>query len=401
MKIAIIGTYPPRQCGIATFTQDLFRSLAANAIGKHGIFAISDGSEYVFPQEVVFIIDKENINSYFAAAQLINERYDACIIQHEYGIFGGETGKYIIDLLVKLKVPVITNLHTVLQAPHSNEYRILNQLAKLSTKITVMTQKAVEMLENIFHIDKEAVSVIPHGVPRFDGNQSLAKKKLGLEHKKIMLSFGFVGRSKGLETAIKAIAKIQEENFVYIILGSTHPNTLREEGESYRNTLMDLVMTLGIGHKVQFVNHFATEELLKQYLTACDIYVTPYPNENQISSGTLSFALGAGAAVISTPYRYATDLLADNRGLFFPFNDSDALATVINGLLENPYKLERYRNNAAQYGKQMLWETVGKRQLELAENLCAKKASSTICLERDVQKHTITSLFENQNRLSS
>lgn len=401
MKIAIIGTYPPRQCGIATFSHDLYHSLPRSLANEHHIFAVSDGSEYVFPEEVTYIIEKENLESYIQAAHVINNSFDACIIQHEYGIFGGETGSYIIDLLQHLNVPVLTNLHTVLENPHHNEYRILRELAQYSSKITVMTSRAINMLETIYQIDRSQVSLIPHGVPNFDCDQEMAKRKLGFQNKKVMLSFGFLGKSKGFETAIQAVSEIENDDFVYIILGSTHPNVLKHEGDSYRHDLMDMVMALNIGHKVQFVNQFASEKLLKEYLSACDIYVTPYPNENQISSGTLSFALGAGAACISTPYWYAKDLLADDRGLFFPFNDAHALSSVVNDLLDQPEKMHYYRNNALEYGKQMSWANVGKKQFQLLNELCTAPKASTICFNDTVQQNNITNIFHSNKRLSS
>lgn len=401
MKIAIIGTYPPRQCGIATFSHDLYHSLPWSLPNDHRIIAISDGSEYVFPDEVTYVIDKGNLNSYIVAAEIINKTFDACIIQHEYGIFGGETGNYIIDLLKHLKVPVVTNLHTVLEHPHANEHRILREIALYSSKVTVMTRRAIDMLEKIYQINSEKVSLIPHGVPNFDCNQEIAKKKLGFQNKKVMLSFGFLGKSKGFETAIQAVSQIEDDDFVYIILGSTHPNVLRTVGDSYRHDLMEMVMALNIGHKVQFINQFASEKLLKEYLSACDIYVTPYPNENQISSGTLSFALGAGAACLSTPYWYAKDLLADNRGLFFPFNDADALANIINDLLANPEKMQYFRNNALEYGKQMSWANVGNRQFQLLNDLSTAPKSSTICFSDNIQHNNITTIFQRTKRLSS
>lgn len=400
MKIAIIGTYPPRQCGIATFTHDLYQSLQYSSNQDHRIFAVSDGSEYVFPEEVTYVIDKENLNSYFQAAEIINETFDACIIQHEYGIFGGETGKYIIDLIKNLKIPLVTNLHTVLEQPNPFEYRIIRQLGQYSSKLTVMTQRAIDMLEKIYQINPESIALIPHGVPQFECDQEIAKKKLGFQNKKVMLSFGFLGRSKGFETAIKSVANIEDDDFVYIILGSTHPNVLRTEGDTYREDLMEMVMNLNIGHKVQFVNQFASEKLLKEYLSACDIYVTPYPNEHQISSGTLSFAVGAGTACISTPYWYAKDLLAEDRGILFPFNDANALSTIVNDLLANPAKMLYYRNNAAAYGKQMSWANVGKCQLALLKEL-SDQNTTTISLNNAVQHHVVTPIFQTNNRLSS
>ncbi|UIR57451.1 glycosyltransferase family 4 protein [Sphingobacterium sp. SRCM116780] len=403
MKIAIIGTYPPRKCGIATFTQDLYKSLIILSDEKHGIFSISDGCEETVPTEVSFIIDKDDVNSYHHAAQLINQNYNACLIQHEYGIFGGETGCYIIDLLQKLTVPVATNLHTILQNPSINENKILCQLAQYSDKITVMTPYAIQMLKEIYQIEEEKITFIPHGVPEFTYNQKIAKERLGLQDKKIMLSFGFVGRNKGFETALEAIANVEEEDFVYIILGTTHPNILKEEGEFYRLSLIDKAKKLAIDHKIQFINSFASEELLIKYLNACDIYVTPYPNENQISSGTLSFAIGAGAAVISTPYWYAKDLLAEERGLLFPFKDAKALSLIINQLLKDPDLLKRYRSNAANYGAQISWLNIGKLQLNLIESLQQDRAVSTPSSYITKQNKLVAPMFptSNHHRLSS
>jgi glycosyltransferase involved in cell wall biosynthesis len=316
-------------------------------------------------------IERDNVNAYIQAATLLNHTFDACIIQHEYGIFGGKSGDYIIDLLCCLTIPVVSNLHTVLATPSSKEHKVLTELICLSSKVTVMTQHAIDILNDVYHAFGEKIALIPHGVPQFDHRQEFAKRNLGLEGKKIMLSFGFLGRSKGFETAIEAVAAVKDPNFCYIILGSTHPNVLRDEGESYRDSLQDKAKTLGISDKILFINRFASEDLLVQYLSACDIYVTPYPNKNQISSGTLSFAIGAGAAVISTPYWYAKDLLANDRGLLFDFRDTNGLAVLINKLLNNPDLLAQYRRNAASYGKHMSWSNVGKMQLQLLHELTA------------------------------
>lgn len=369
MKTAIIGTYPPRQCGIATFTQDLFRSITKSSTHRHGIIAISDGTEKLFPEEVDFVIEKNNLKCYIAAARYINATYDACIIQHEYGIFGGISGDYVLALAKSLDLPLISNLHTVLENPTDSEKAVLQHLTQRSHKVTVMTQRAITMVRDIYSVPEDKIKLIPHGVPDFSYDQHNAKKSIGYPDKKIMLSFGFLGRNKGFETAIEAVASVHDDNFVYIILGSTHPNILREEGESYRASLIQKTEDLGISDKVKFINCFASEALLKQYLSACDIYVTPYPNEQQISSGTLSFAIGAGAAVISTPYWYAKDLLTENRGLLFDFKNAHQLADLINQLLENPTLLAKYRKNAAAYGKQICWKNIGKQHLALLESL--------------------------------
>lgn len=360
MKIAIIGTYIPRRCGIATFTHDLFQSLQHIHKCTPAIVAVSDGSEMSFPDEVKLIIERDNIASYRDAASYINADFDVCVLQHEYGIFGGKSGDYILELTRQLNIPVIANLHTVLKSPSVDEKNVLQRLALKCEKVTVMTPFAIQILTDTFGIKSDRIAHIPHGVPVFDFDQKSAKKKVGLSGKKVMLSFGFLGPSKGYETAIEAVAKVKDDDFVYVILGTTHPNIVREHGEIYREHLEQKVAELDIVDKVKFVNYFATEKLLVEYLSACDIYVTPYPSENQISSGTLSFALGAGAAVLSTPYWYAKDLLADNRGLLFDFKDPVGLSALINQLLDDPEMLQRYRCNAASHGKKLTWANVGK-----------------------------------------
>src|SRR5690606_14280947 len=274
--------------------------------------------------------------------------------------------------------------------------KVLRQLAQYSNKVTVMTKRAVEMLNHIYHIDRTKIALIPHGVPQFDYKQTDAKKSLGLENKKVMLSFGFLGPNKGLETAIDAVSTVECPDFVYIILGSTHPNILRKEGEAYRQSLQEKAEDLGIANKILFINEFASEDLLVQYLSACDIYVTPYPHENQISRGTLSFAIGAGAAVLSTPYWYAKDLLDEDRGLLFDFKDTAALSTLINQLLTNPILLAKYRRNAASYGRHMSWTNVGKMQLNLIHELL----SPPIFISA-VGRPLPLALKSGQNKLSS
>ncbi|MBD1421643.1 glycosyltransferase family 4 protein [Sphingobacterium chuzhouense] len=376
MKIAIIGTYPPRQCGIATFTHDTYKSLLQTGACYPSVVSIADGSESSFPSEVKHVILRDQLNSYIEAARFINNTFDICIIQHEYGIFGGEAGSHILTLAQQLDIPIVCNFHTVLKEPSKEEKKTLQQLARVSQQITVMTQYAIKMLKQIYEIPGDKIAHIPHGVPTFDYQQEKAKRALGLTDKKIMLSFGFLGKNKGFETAIEAVSHVKDQDFQYIILGTTHPNVLKESGESYREQLQQKAEELGIGSKINFINCFASEDLLVQYLSACDIYVTPYPNEQQISSGTLSFALGAGAAVISTPYWYAKDLLAHKRGLLFDFRDSQGLSKIINQLLDNPDLLRFYRKNAAQYGKKMSWSTIGFRQLVLLQEILDKQTET-------------------------
>lgn len=373
MKILIIGTYIPRKCGIATFTHDLYRSIR-DISNEIEIIAISDGSETSFPSEVVHRIDRNDRSSYSKTADWINNNgYDCCIVQHEFGIFGGRAGNYIIDLLLRINIPVITNLHTILQEPNQDECNVITKISMLSKKITVMTQRGIDMLKTVYNIAQEKITLIPHGVPNYTITREKAKMRLGLVGKKVMLSFGLLGRSKGYEVAIQACSKIDNDDFVYIILGATHPNVLKEEGDSYKISLINKAAELQLSGKVFFIDHFVNDELLQVYLKACDIYVTPYPNANQMSSGTLSFALGAGAAVLSTPYWYAKDLLANDRGRLFDFNDADGLAEIINELLDNPNMMKKYMLNAQEFGKSMSWMNIGKSHLKLISGLIQPK----------------------------
>ena len=367
MKIAIISTYPPQKCGIATFAQDLHTAMQmANHENIH-VIAVSDGREENYPIEVSFIIDKHDQQSYIAAADYINNQYDVCVLQHEYGIFGGESGAYILALCSRLHIPLISNLHTISPKPSDPERSILFQLGQWSHTVTVMTDWGVDILQCVYKLPANKIQVIPHGVPAFDYQHDEAKRRLGLQGKKVLLSFGLLGRGKGYETAIDAVKEVRDDKFIYVILGMTHPNVLKEEGEAYRHTLQERCRQENVENKVLFVNEFVNESLLCTYLTACDMYVTPYPNENQISSGTLTFALGAGAAVISTPYIYARDLLAADRGLFFDFGDGRQLGHTINMLMENPAALVAYRQNARTHGETLRWSKIGKRYHRLLE----------------------------------
>jgi len=373
----------PRKCGIATFTHDLFSSMEGNT-NEVEILAISDGSESSYPREVKKTVRRDEKKDYSSAADWVNDQnYDCCILQHEFGIFGGEAGNFIIDLILKLNVPLITNLHTILQEPSQEEFNVIQKIAMISEKLTIMTKRGVEMMESVYHINPEKISLVPHGVPEFNITREEAKNRLGLEGKKVMLSFGLLGRNKGYEIAIDASSKIKDDDFIYIILGATHPNVLKAEGDIYKNSLIQQAANLKLSGKVFFVDHFVSDEILQTYLKACDIYVTPYPNINQMSSGTLSFALGAGAAVISTPYWYAKDLLENNRGFLFDFNDSDGLARIINNLLKDPKLMQTYKNNAETFGKSMSWSNVGKTHLRLIASIIRPKAKIQEIIKRD------------------
>lgn len=396
MKIAYIGTYPPRECGIGTFTQNLFASMTNR--GKDSrkqhegiVIAMDDQEEsYDYPKEVQLKIRQEQQADYIEAARFINlSGADVCILEHEFGIFGGQNGVYILPLLHRLEIPLVVTLHTVLKTPSYNEKAILNEICKMAARIVVMTHKAIEFLTEIYNVPPEKIELIEHGVPDLKFNHALAKKEFKLESKKVILTFGFISRNKGIETVIKALPAVVEKypETVYIVAGKTHPAVVRQSGEEYRIFLLRLAKNLKLDKHVLFLNEFIDQEELFQYLYASDIYITPYLNEAQITSGTLSYAVGAGTAVISTPYWHAAELLANGRGRLFDFNDSEALSSILIDLLDHPAELKSLRNKAFAYGQEITWPKAAAKYNALAKAVLQEKA------EQPVKKETILDLL--------
>jgi glycosyltransferase involved in cell wall biosynthesis len=389
MKIAYIGTYPPRECGIGTFTRNLYNSMVMNRAFRQAgnkttiasieglVLALNDHEQtYNYPEEVKLTIRQEHQRDYLSAVKFINlSGADLCILEHEFGIFGGQNGVYILPLLHRLEIPLIVTLHTIIKTPSYNEKAILVEICKMASKIVVMSHKAIEFLTTIYNVDKRKVEYIEHGVPDIQFNKSQSQKEFHLENKKVLLTFGFISRNKGIETVIKALPKVIEKHpeVLYMILGKTHPNVLRYSGEEYRIYLQHLVKSLNLSQHVFFLNEFINQKELFKYLSASDIYVTPYLNEAQITSGTLSYAIGAGSAVVSTPYWHATELLADGRGRLFNFNDSNGLSTIIIELLDNPDVLKILRKKAFDYGKTIKWDKTGEKYITVAKKILTDK----------------------------
>ncbi len=375
MKFTYIATYPPRECGIGTFTNNLFKSMLDGKTNQHEGFvvALNDNDlTYKYPEEVKLTIRQEYQEDYLKAVKYINlSGADVCILQHEFGIFGGGSGVYILPLLHRLEVPLIVTLHTILKSPSYNEKAILKEICKMAQKIVVMSHKAIEFLTTIYDVPEEKIALFEHGVPDIHFSPEKSKKEFKLENKKVLLTFGFVGRNKGIETVIKALPGVVEKHpdVIYIVLGKTHPNVLRHSGEEYRISLLRLVKKLHLEKHVLFLNQFIDEQDLFKYLYACDIYITPYLNEAQITSGTLSYAVGVGAAVLSTPYWHAEELLDEGRGMLFNFNDSDGLAKMLTTLLDNPGEMNKLKKKATEYGKKITWPKTGEKYVLLAENL--------------------------------
>lgn len=314
MRIAYISTFPPRECGIATFNQNLFNAVNANFTGKDSltqtgfVVAINDSDElkqYEYPADVKFTIRQDNQKDYIRAANYLNtSNADVCILEHEFGIYGGESGIYILPLLNRLEKPLITVLHTVLREPSFVQKIIMREIADQSAKVIVMSKRAVEFLTSIYEIPADRIQIIEHGVPDLEASEKNHIKKLpAFKNHKVLFTFGLISRNKGLETMIKALPAIVKQNpdVMYVILGNTHPGVLKNNGEEYRDSLKRLANQLGVSKNLTFINKFVSEEELFDYLTASDIYITPYLNEAQITSGTLSYAIGAGSAVYPRP----------------------------------------------------------------------------------------------------
>ncbi len=378
MKLAYIATYPPRECGIGTFTNNLFKSMLSgkakrNEKNEGFVVAINDNElEYKYPEEVKAIIRQDHQAEYLEAVKYINlSGADLCILQHEFGIFGGQSGVYILPLLHRLEIPLVVTLHTILQAPSYNEKAILREICKMAHKVVVMSNKAIEFLTNVYDVPEEKIALIEHGVPDIHFDPEKSKKEFKLENRKVLLTFGLIGRSKGIETVINALPAVVKKypELLYIVLGKTHPNVLRHSGEEYRISLLRLVKNLQLEKNVLFLNEFIDEHNLFKYLYACDIYITPYLSKSQITSGTLAYAVGVGAAVLSTPYWHAAELLAKGRGRLFNFNDSDELAKILTRLFDKPEELKELKINAGEYGKKMTWPKTGEKYLSLASTI--------------------------------
>jgi glycosyltransferase involved in cell wall biosynthesis len=382
MKIAYIGTYPPRECGIGTFTMNLLKSMVQNnEIKKEAIegfvVAMNDYEQtYDYPEEVKLTIRQEHQRDYLEAVKFINlSGADLCILEHEFGIFGGQNGIYILPLLHRLEIPLVVTLHTIVNTPSYNEKAILQEICKMAIRIVIMSHKAIEFLTGIYNVQKEKIVYIEHGVPDIQFCQEQTKKEFKLENKKVMLTFGFINRNKGIETVIKALPKVVEKypEVLYMVLGKTHPNVFRYSGEEYRIYLLRLIKSLNLENHVFFLNEFINQKELFKYLSAADIYVTPYLNEAQITSGTLSYAIGVGSAVISTPYWHAKELLAEGRGRLFKFNDSEQLSAIFIELLDNPDVLIDLKKKAYDYGRQITWPKIGEKYIMLAEKILDDK----------------------------
>ena len=369
-RIAFIGNYLPRQCGIATFTTDLCEAIAKKYTDTTCIaLPVNDLlTGYAYPSRVRFEITENDIDSYLRASDFLNiNNVDLVSLQFEYGIFGGKAGSHILALLKRLRMPIVTTLHTILKNPNPDQRRVLEEVAALSDRLVVMSERGSEFLGDVYHVSLEKVDIIPHGIPDVSFvDPSFNKDLFGVEGKFVLLSFGLLSSNKGIETVISALPDIvaRYPDTVYIIVGATHPHVIQHEGETYRLSLQWLAQQKGVESNIIFYNRFVSSEELIEFISAADIYITPYLSEAQITSGTLAYTLGAGKAIISTPYWYAQEILSDGRGVLVPFRNPAALAEQVINLLDNEAERHAMRKRAYMFGRAMVWSEVAQRYME-------------------------------------
>lgn len=373
-RIAFIGDYVPRQCGIATFTHDLCEAVAqASPQTECIVGAVNDRIEgYDYPQRVRFELNEPELDSYRRAADFLNfNNTEILCVQHEFGIYGGPAGSHLLALLKEVRMPVVTTLHTVLREPNAQQKKVMDEIIRRSDRLVVMADKGAEILREVYAAPDNKIDIIAHGIPDIPFlDSSFYKSQFGVEGRKVLFTFGLLGPAKGIENVIQALPEITRlhPEVVYLVLGATHPNLLASEGESYRLSLERLAEDLGVTKHVIFYNRFVTLEDLREFIGASDIYITPYLNEAQITSGTLAYVFGAGKAVISTPYWHAQELLADGRGILVPFRDPAAIAAGVAEFLDHPQRFEETRKNAYHMGRSMIWPATAERYLKVFEH---------------------------------
>ena len=373
-RIAVIGNSLPRRCGIATFTTDLEQAISNSRPDLETcIVAMTDhGQAYDYPASVALQIKDDTIEDYVRAADFLNAgRFDVVCLQHEFGIFGGEAGGHILALLSRLTMPVVTTLHTVLAKPTAAQRAVMERIVEASSKIVVMAKKGRELLRSVYRVPDDKIEVIAHGIPDFAFVEpDAAKAKLGFSDRSVILTFGLLSPNKGIEVMIDAMPSILERraDAVYVVLGATHPNLVRDQGEAYRESLMTRVRELGVEDHVVFLDQFVDQATLLEFISMCDVYVTPYLNEAQMTSGTLAYSFGLGKAVVSTPYWHARELLADGRGVLVPFGDAAAIGNEIAQLLTDDPRRQAMRERAYAISRSMTWERTAERYMAAFEN---------------------------------
>lgn len=380
--IAFLGNYTPRKCGIATFTSDL-RNAVADQYPQAGcpVTVVNDRAEgYAYPDEVRFEIAEQDLEAYRRAATYLNyHKPDVVCIQHEFGIYGGRAGSHLLALMRELTMPIVTTLHTVLKTPEPEQRMVMDELAALSSRLIVMTEHGRAFLREIYRVPDEKIEVIAHGIPDIPFvDSNCCKHQFGVAGRRVLLTFGLLSPNKGIENVIAALPEIvaQFPDVVYIVLGATHPNLVRDSGEAYRHSLEQRARDLGVEKNVLFYNQFVEIDELMDFITAADIYITPYLNPAQITSGTLAYAFGSGKPVVSTPYWHAEELLAEGRGILVPFGDSQAIIREVIGLLSDEERANAMRKQAYALGREMTWRRVAQQYMAVFEKAFREPAST-------------------------
>ena len=378
-RVAFIGNSLPRRCGIATFTTDLERALArSRPTLETSIAAMNEqGAAYHYPPTVRLQIGADRVGDYLRAADTLNAKLiDVVSLQHEFGIFGGPAGNHISALLDRLTMPVVTTLHTVLADPTAEQRHALDRIVAASAKLVVMSEKGRELLRQVFEVPADIIEVIPHGIPDVPfAEPHEAKLRLGFGGRPVILTFGLLSPNKGIEVVIDAMPLVLQgrPDAVYVVLGATHPNLVRHQGESYRESLIARAKELGVENHVVFLDQFVDQQMLLDYISMCDVYVTPYLSEAQLTSGTLAYSFGSGKAVVATPYWHAQELLADNRGVLVPFGDATAIGSAIRDLLTDDRRRNAMRTRAYADSRSMTWERTAERYLAMFDNLIPRQ----------------------------
>lgn len=390
-EVAFIGSYVPRRCGIATFTHDLASAVGRASTGRElgdgagvQIVALNDrDAGYTYEREVALQVHQHRRDDYRNVADILStSRVDAVSLQHEYGLFGGDCGDFLFEMLNRLRKPLVPTLHTVLSEPSDQQRRVLRRICEQSSRVVVMAERARTLLRSVYEVPEERIRLVFHGVPDIPfGDTAPFKERFGLSGRTVILSFGLLGPGKSIETMLDALGKVVPEfpELAYVVLGVTHPGVIRESGELYRLSLERRAVELGIERNVIFHNRYASNHDLREYLQAADFYVTPYRGKEQITSGTLAYALAAGKAILSTPYWHAQELLAEGRGCLVEFGDADGFADSLRDLLRHPDRASAIRRAAYDYGRQMIWPRVAEQYLSLfAEAAQSAQVAATV-----------------------
>ncbi len=377
--IAFLGNFVPRLCGISTFTHDLYQAINTAATDADCyVAAVTDTPEgYDYPEAVRLQFQEKDLRAYRRTADILNfKNADVLCVQHEFGIYGGPAGSHLLSLLKEVRMPIVTTLHTILENPTREQNAVMHQLTRLSDRLVVMSQKGRELLQVVYGVDASKIDVIAHGIPDVDFQPAAVyKDQLGIHDRKVLLTFGLIGPGKGIEHVIEALPTVikQHPEVVYVILGATHPKLVAKDGERYRLSLISLADQHKVKKHVIFHNRYVSADELQDFIGAADIYVTPYLDKAQITSGTLAYAFGSGKVVVSTPYWHAAELLAEGRGALVPFHDPSAMAATINELLDDPAHMQVMREQAYAAGRSMIWPAVARQYLDTFAHACADR----------------------------